>query len=276
MQHNQNDRNPDINNQYHLPPEILNLDSMAYIPIAKLEKFTSEENDAQIWLNNIEKAITANRWNDTRAFQVIFYFLQNTTNSWYQSLAAKPQTFQEFKVAFLGYFSNNNSIYQPQPQNSQNPNVQHYLSFLITPKDASPNNSETNQKQSPTNNITPVTVTNNKLLTAIFLFELKETTLVPLFSGAAFDTKPITTMYTNAKVDGHAIKLILDSGLAGSIITRQLMNQLGHRVNHAASARIITADEVTKTPIGEIDNFPFEVNGIIILIKVLVIEATQY
>ncbi|KAG9304650.1 hypothetical protein G9A89_020214 [Geosiphon pyriformis] len=40
---------------------------MAYTPIAKIEKFTSEKNDAQVWLNNIEKAIVANEWNDTRA-----------------------------------------------------------------------------------------------------------------------------------------------------------------------------------------------------------------
>ncbi|KAG9286374.1 hypothetical protein G9A89_014540 [Geosiphon pyriformis] len=83
-------------------------------------------------------------------------------------------------------------------------------------------------------------------------------------------------MYTDARVDGHPIKLILDSGSAGSIIIRQLMNQLGHRVDRAASARIITADGATKTPISKIDDFLFEVNGIMTPIKVLVIEATQY
>ncbi|KAG9303806.1 hypothetical protein G9A89_018703 [Geosiphon pyriformis] len=39
--------------------------------------------------------------------------------------------------------------------------------------------------------------------------------------------KSITTMYMDAKVDGQSIKLILNSGSAGSIITKQLMNQLG-------------------------------------------------
>ncbi|KAG9294581.1 hypothetical protein G9A89_008060 [Geosiphon pyriformis] len=119
-------------------------------------------------------------------------------------------------------------------------------------------------------------VTKNKSLAAIFLFELEETINPPLFSAATLKEKPITTMYTDAKVDSHSIKLILDSGSAGSIITRQLMDQLGHRVDCAASARIIIANKVTKTPIGEIDNFPIEVNGIIVLIKVLVMEATQY
>ncbi|KAG9287816.1 hypothetical protein G9A89_017411 [Geosiphon pyriformis] len=67
-------------------------------------------------------------------------------------------------------------------------------------------------------------------------------------------------MYTDAKVDGHSIKLILDSRLADSIITRQLMDQLGHRVDHTVSARIITANRATKTPIGEINDFSIEVN----------------
>ncbi|KAG9299100.1 hypothetical protein G9A89_020413 [Geosiphon pyriformis] len=83
---------------------------MVYAPIAKLKKFTGKEDDAQIWLNNVEKAITANGWNNTRALQAIPYFLQDITNLWYQSLVAKFQTFQKFKVAFLGYFSNNNNI----------------------------------------------------------------------------------------------------------------------------------------------------------------------
>ncbi|KAG9294192.1 hypothetical protein G9A89_021551 [Geosiphon pyriformis] len=94
------------------------------------------------------------------------------------------------------------------------------------------------------------TVTNDKSLVAIFPFKLEETIPVPLFSGAALDTKSITAMYTDTKVDGHAIKLILDSRSADN--------------------------GATKTPISEIDDFPSEVNGIITLIKVLVIEAIQY
>ncbi|KAG9304855.1 hypothetical protein G9A89_000768 [Geosiphon pyriformis] len=97
-----------------------------------------------------------------------------------------------------------------------------------------------------------------------------------LFSRAALKEKLITTMYMDAKIDGHTIKLILDSGSAGNIITRQLMNQLGHQVDRTASTRIITVDEATKTPIGEIDNLPIEINSITVLIKVFVMKATQY
>ncbi|KAG9289973.1 hypothetical protein G9A89_010279 [Geosiphon pyriformis] len=92
---------------------------------------------------------------------------------------------------------------------------------------------------------------------AIFPFELEEPSDMLLFSRAALEEKLITAMYTDAKVNGHFIKLILDN------------DQLGCRVNCTASARIITANEAIKTPIGKIDDFPIEVNGIIVLIKVL-------
>ncbi|KAG9284756.1 hypothetical protein G9A89_001126 [Geosiphon pyriformis] len=109
---------------------------------------------------------------------------------------------------------------------------------------------ETNQKPL-TCNISPAASTKDKSLAAIFPFELEEITSVLLFSGAVLDTKPITTMYTDAKVDGH-------------------------RVDRAVSTRIITANGATKTPIDEIDDFLFEVNDIIVPIKVLVMKATQY
>ncbi|KAG9290762.1 hypothetical protein G9A89_011725 [Geosiphon pyriformis] len=109
------------------------------------------------------------------------------------------------------------------------------------------------------NNIPLVTVTNNKTLATIFPFKLKETTMVPLFSRAALEKKPITAIYTDVKVDGHLIKLILDSESTDS-----------HQVNRAANTRIIIADGTTKTSIGKINDFPIEVNGIIIPIKLVI------
>ncbi|KAG9283977.1 hypothetical protein G9A89_005484 [Geosiphon pyriformis] len=159
---------------------------------------------------------------------------------------------------------------------TQNPNFQHYLSLLVIPEDATSSNLEPSQQQLLTSNILLATISNNKSLAAIFPFKFEKTSVMPLFSGAIFKEKPIITMYTNAKVDRHLIKLILNSGSADSIITRQLMDQLDCRVDHAASAHIITANGATKTPIGKINDFPIEINGIITFIKVLVMEATQY
>ncbi|KAG9305870.1 hypothetical protein G9A89_016522 [Geosiphon pyriformis] len=130
-----------------------------------------------------------------------------------------------------------------------------YLSLLVSPEDAAPSTQKINQR-TLTNNILLTTIFHNKLLAAIFPFELKEPLVTPLFSGAAFEEKPITAMYMDAKVDGQSIKLILDSGLAGSIITKQLIDQL--------------ADRATKTPISKIENLLIEINGIITPIKALI------
>ncbi|KAG9303712.1 hypothetical protein G9A89_018609 [Geosiphon pyriformis] len=338
---------------------------MALTPIAKLEKFTGKEDNAQTWINDVTKAITANNWDDARTMQVISYFLKNTVNSWYYSLAQKPQNFNAFKIEFLRYFSDNNSInclastfttlkqedtetvttylecfhrnlrqiqaiqadYFTAPQilnqfirvhpihlvdlstvvtyarnfeaaelkanhaqtvnlvmngssnlnsklkqfsDSINQKLERYLAdnhpiyqppqqfaFIIInksavtlepiamlivihdrkinigipiTKDAAFSKQKTNQKPL-TYNIPPTASTKDESLAAIFPFELEEITLVLLFSRAALDTKPITMMYTDAKVDGQYIKLILDSRSAGSIITKQLMDQLSHQVD---------------------------------------------
>ncbi|KAG9284069.1 hypothetical protein G9A89_022843 [Geosiphon pyriformis] len=110
--------------------------------------------------------------------------------------------------------------------------------------------------------IPPAVATEDSSLTAIFPFELEENEA--MFSGAALDEKhPITAMYTEATVNNTPIKLILDSGSAGSIVTLQLVNQLGFKVDCAVTSQIITADGSTKLPYGEIDLFPFEINALV-------------
>ncbi|KAG9289643.1 hypothetical protein G9A89_014378 [Geosiphon pyriformis] len=88
----------------------------------------------------------------------------------------------------------------------------------------------------------------NELLATIFPFEIDKFSEVLLFSKAALKEKPITAIYTDAKID----------------------------IDCTASVRIITANGTTKTPIGEIDDFSIEVNSITVPIKVWVMEAIQY
>ncbi|KAG9301860.1 hypothetical protein G9A89_004539 [Geosiphon pyriformis] len=101
------------------------------------------------------------------------------------------------------------------------------------------------------NNIPPTTITKDTTLAAIFLFDINNLNTHSLFNGAAINqNKPIIVLYTDARVGGIDIKLILDNRLADSIITKQLIDQLCHQVDH--------------------------INKIQIPTKVLVIEATQY
>ncbi|KAG9286788.1 hypothetical protein G9A89_012338 [Geosiphon pyriformis] len=141
---------------------------------------------------------------------------------------------QNWRLAIIVYQPIPSSFNQPSGSHqwslrtgyTQNLSSQNYLSLLVTPKDTPSNNLKTNQKLL-TSNILPATVMEDESLAVIFPFEIEDSTSMPLFSGAALKEKPITAMYIDAKVNDHFIKLILDSGLADSIIIRQLMNQLG-------------------------------------------------
>ncbi|KAG9305545.1 hypothetical protein G9A89_003608 [Geosiphon pyriformis] len=89
---------------------------MAYWDIAKLEKFSGKEDNTYSWIADTEKAITANSWNDDHTVQALLFFLTETTNSWYQSLAEKPTSFTKFKLAFLQYFCDPNTLIRLQNQ----------------------------------------------------------------------------------------------------------------------------------------------------------------
>ncbi|KAG9298288.1 hypothetical protein G9A89_002776 [Geosiphon pyriformis] len=76
-----------------------------------------------------------------------------------------------------------------------------------------------------------------------------------MFSGAALDKKcSITAIYTKATINNTPIKLILDSGSAGSIITLQLVNQLGFKVDHVTMSQIITANRKFQPPVATFKN----------------------
>ncbi|KAG9301263.1 hypothetical protein G9A89_012646 [Geosiphon pyriformis] len=97
-------------------------------------------------------------------------------------------------------------------------------------------------------------IAENANLLDIFPFEFEANELPFLLSNAvANKQKAITAMYTEAEIEGKPICLILDT-----------------------QTIVVTADGMKKTPVGEIDNFPFTIDRITILVKVLVIDAPQY
>ncbi|KAG9299512.1 hypothetical protein G9A89_020683 [Geosiphon pyriformis] len=82
-----------------------------------------------------------------------------------------------------------------------------------------------------------------------------------LSNPAVNKQKAITAMYTEATVKEKPIHLILGSGLAR---------------NRLAQTVIVTADGMKRTPVEEIDDFLFTIDGITIPVKVLVMDALQY
>ncbi|KAG9298406.1 hypothetical protein G9A89_000405 [Geosiphon pyriformis] len=82
-------------------------------------------------------------------------------------------------------------------------------------------------KSNSSNNIIPsAQIAQNTNLSDIFPFKFEANKLPFLLSNAAVnEQKAITAIYTEAKVEEKPIQLILDSRLAESIITYQLIQQ---------------------------------------------------
>ncbi|KAG9306579.1 hypothetical protein G9A89_004776 [Geosiphon pyriformis] len=173
--------------------------------------------------------------------------------------------------------------YQTQPR----PNYYHTQpSYLTIPEEQNFHHTALSegraaaQQQNPSYTfiiILPARIAENANLSDIFPFKFEANESLFLLSNAAANKqKAITAIYIEAEVEKKPICLILDSGSARSIITYQLMQQLKRNVDQPAQTIIVTADGIKKTPVGEIDNFPFTIDGITIPVKVLVMNAPQY
>ncbi|KAG9295309.1 hypothetical protein G9A89_021240 [Geosiphon pyriformis] len=179
-----------------------------------------------------------------------------------------------------------NHYYQPalQPIQQQSTHYHTQPSYLTIPEESNFQQTALFEgeaaapRQNPSNNIiSPARIARNANLSDIFPFEFEANELPSLLSNVAVNKqKAITAMYTEAEVEGKPIRLILDSRSAGSIITYQLIQQLQQTVDKPAQTVIITANDIKKTPVGEIDNFLFTIDGITIPVKVLVMDAPQY
>ncbi|KAG9296539.1 hypothetical protein G9A89_015131 [Geosiphon pyriformis] len=217
-----------------------NKEEMATAYIAKISEFTGKNNNTspQEWLNKVQKAGDANGWNAARMLKAISYSLQRTAKEYYFTMSEESD-FQQIA--------------------------------LSESKVAAP-------KSNPSNNtILPAQIVQNTNLSDIFLFKFKANKSPFLLSNTAVnEQKAITAMYTEATIKGKPIQLILDSRFTESIITYQLIQQLNRNVNRPAQTVIVTADGIKKRPVGEIDNFPFTINGITISVKVLVMNISQY
>ncbi|KAG9301613.1 hypothetical protein G9A89_016683 [Geosiphon pyriformis] len=307
---------------------------MAYQDIAKLEKFSGEEDNAYFWIVDAKKAITANaiKRDYYTMVQVLNQFIKGLQNNILRSVRPRHPTSLQDAITLAHDFesakqkvnhtqavnlaingtsdpelqeltnhpneekitttadthsnrtiSNSNNLGDLIPTtattvrnldtlpvtaegrswtkiketHTSNPDISKTCLMEDQSFDKSTSVEERNIEQisqpskQTKSNIPPVTITEDTTLAAIFPFDIDNLNTHSLFSGAAINqNKPIMALYTDARVGKIDIKLILDSGSA--------------------------ADENTKTLIGKIDNFPFEINGIQIPTKVLIMEATQY
>ncbi|KAG9296236.1 hypothetical protein G9A89_014828 [Geosiphon pyriformis] len=295
------------------PEEITgNKKEMTTAYIAKIPEFTGENNDTspQEWLDKVQKAgnflaglkdklikkVHSHALADlATAIRHAKSYEIATEEANYTKLVnlaiGETSSAAEEKIDQLTKKSNNNNRINPNnqlvPRNSgqQRPNHYHTQpSYLTIPEELDFQQTALSEgkvaapRSNPFNHtIPPAQIAQNANLLDIFPFEFKANESPFLLSNAVVnEQKAITAMYTEAIVEGKPIRLILDSKSAGSIITYQLMQQFKQNVDRPAQTVIVTADGIKKTPVGEIDDFLFTIDGIIIPVKVLVMDAPQY
>ncbi|KAG9302802.1 hypothetical protein G9A89_009579 [Geosiphon pyriformis] len=225
------------------------------------------------------------------ALQLIQQQYQQPSTPQYQVLARKLVQHNQFTPQNRFPTNNNrlNSNNQLTTQNLNQHRPNHYHtqpSYLMMPEEqdfyhtALSEGRAAAQQQNPSytpTTIPPARIAENANLSDIFSFEFEANESPFLLNNAAVnEQKAITAMYTEAEAEGKPIHLILNSEFTGSIITYQLMQQLKRNVDRPAQTVIVTADGMKKTPVGEIDNFSFTIDGITISVKVLIMDVPQY
>ncbi|CAB4477881.1 unnamed protein product [Rhizophagus irregularis] len=90
------------------------------------------------------------------------------------------------------------------------------------------------------------------------------------------DVQNTTAMYCDAMIKGKRIPLIVDTGAAGSIVTCQLLNDLGIAIDRPSAIVMINVNGEKKRPLGEVLDFPITVGGVTVPINVVVIDTESY
>ncbi|KAG9303269.1 hypothetical protein G9A89_013595 [Geosiphon pyriformis] len=269
---NSNNNHKDINPHNDATKTILDHHPTTNLKIVIIVEFQDTENET---VGNYKET------NKTEVINVILHYNNFITNLYHQLII-----YQDPKIKTQQY-------QQPLPiQSYQTPFTQQYQVLArrlvqhnqFTPQNQLQKESDFQQtagviaapKSNPSNHtILLAQIAQNANLSDIFPFEFEANKLPFLLSNAAVnEQKTITVMYTEATMEGKPICLILDSGSAGSIITYQLIQQLKQNVDRSAQTVIVTADDMKKTPIGEIDNFSFTIDRITIPVKEMPLTET--
>ncbi|KAG9306645.1 hypothetical protein G9A89_004192 [Geosiphon pyriformis] len=222
--------------------------------IAKIPEFNGEdiETSPQKWLNQVTKAGDANGWNAARMLKTISYFLKGTAdklikkvcphapkdlNSAIQHAKRYEMAMEEANCTKLVNLAIRETSSAAEEKIDQLTKKNFHHTALSEGRAAA---QQQNFSYAPTT-IPPARIAENTNLSDIFSFEFEANESPFLLSNAAAnEQKAITAMYTEAETI------------------------------------IVTANGMKKTPVEEIDNFSFTIDGITIPVKVMVMNAPQY
>jgi hypothetical protein len=77
-------------------------------------------------------------------------------------------------------------------------------------------------------------------------------------------------------INGSKIKAIVDSGAAGTILSRHAMEQIGYQIEETTNRNIISANGNRNKTLGKIKDLPIQIEDNVIPIDVEVMETNAY
>ena len=86
----------------------------------------------------------------------------------------------------------------------------------------------------------------------------------------------ITPVKYNIKLRNRPYQAIIDSGAAISMISHQVVKELGLKIKAPSTSLIISATGPSTRPLGIIKDLSVEIKGVIIPLDVEVMSATSY
>ena len=85
-----------------------------------------------------------------------------------------------------------------------------------------------------------------------------------------------TPVKCNIKIKDKPYQAIIDSGASISMISYQIIKELGLKIDTYSSSLILSATGPSIRPLGIIKNLPIEIEGITIPLNIEVMDATSY
>ena len=85
-----------------------------------------------------------------------------------------------------------------------------------------------------------------------------------------------TPVKCNIKLRNKPYQAIIDSGASISMISYQIVKELGLKIGSPSSSLIVSATGPSTRPLGIIQNLPIEIEGITIPMDVKVMDSTSY
>jgi len=90
------------------------------------------------------------------------------------------------------------------------------------------------------------------------------------------EKEAVAAMRCDAKIDGHSIELLLDSGASESIVTKQFLKKIKRKIDWQIKVALVGINGEKTRPLGEVVDLPIKIQNNIIPVNAVVTEATDY